>query len=175
MDSTDLIEMVRNKNQMAISRLYDQYAPPLYGLILRILKSPSKAEQILEQTFLKIIEEIGTYQKTTTFFTWMCCIARNLAVLQASQNVGNIIDQLDRDKINLSESQNFEKVSNLTEGMETKCKEVLNHLYFHGHSLNETSKVLNMPLDNTKIHLKLAFNHIHSKIILDKKSLSESF
>lgn len=175
MDSAELIGMLRNKNQMAISKLYDHYAPPVYGLILRVVKSPAKAEQILEQTFLKIIEEIGTYQKTTTFFTWICCIARNLAASQLSQN-GEINDPVDGHKTNFSERQSIDNdCSNLTEGMEIKCKEVLNHLYFHGHSLIETSKVLNMPLDNTKIHLKLAFDHIHSKIILDKKSLSKSF
>src|SRR5687768_6965637 len=86
MDSKE-IEKLRNKNPKAISDLYDQYSPALYGIILRIIKSHSKAEAILEHTFLKILEEIDTYRKTTTFFTWMCSIARSLAAQSVTRNI----------------------------------------------------------------------------------------
>ena len=86
MDSKE-IEKLRNKNPKAISDLYDQYSPALYGIILRIIKSHAKAEAILENTFLKILEEIDTYNKITTFFTWMCSIARRLAVESVTRNI----------------------------------------------------------------------------------------
>lgn len=175
MNSSEMIEMLKNKNQKAISTLYDQYAPPLYGLILRTLKSPSKAEQVLEQTFFKIIDEIETYKKTTSFFTWMCCIARNLTALKLAENGGEIKNQIGSDDIPLSETQSIEKnCLNLVEGMQEEGKEILNHLYFHGYSLNKTSEVLNMPLDKTKIQLKLAFNHIHNKLTSVKNDFSVS-
>ena len=81
-------------NPKAISDLYDQYSPALYGMILRIVKSHSKAEAIVEHTFLKILEEIDTYRKLTTFFTWMCSIARRLAAESVTSNIPRMEAQM---------------------------------------------------------------------------------
>ena len=161
------IEKLRNKNPKAISDLYDQYSPALYGIILRIIKSHSKAEAILEHTFLKILEEIDTYKNMTTFFTWMCSIARSLAAESVTPNIpgkGNA-DEF------IMESQLISKdYETLTEGMEIASKEVLNLIYIQGHSLHETSRRLGMPLEKVKIQMKIAFGHINKILQADKKT-----
>ena len=165
MDSKE-IEKLRNKNPKAISDLYDQYSPALYGIILRIIKSHSKAEAILEHTFLKILEEIDTYKKVTTFFTWMCSIARRLA---AESVTSNIPEKGSADEF-VIESQLISKdYETLTEGMEIDSREVLNLVYIQGHSLHETSRRLNMPLEKVKIQMKIAFGHINKILQSDKK------
>ena len=165
MDSKE-IEKLRNKNPKAISDLYDQYSPALYGIILRIVKSHSKAEAILEHTFLKILEEIDTYKKMTTFFTWMCSIARSLA---AESVTPNIAEKGSADEF-IMESQLISKdYETLMEGMEIDSKEVLNLVYIQGHSLHETSRRLGMPLEKVKIQMKIAFGHINKILQSDKK------
>lgn len=165
MDSLE-IEKLRNKNPKAISDLYDQYSPALYGIILRITKSHSKAEAILEHTFLKILEEIDTYKKITTFFTWMCSIARRLA---AESVTPNIPEKGSADEF-IMESQLISKdYETLMEGMEIDTKEVLNLVYIQGHSLHETSRRLGMPLEKVKIQIKIAFDHINKILQSDKK------
>ena len=165
MDSKE-IEKLRNKNKKAISDLYDQYSPALYGIILRIIKSHSKAEAILEHTFLKILEEIDTYKNMTTFFTWMCSIARSLA---AENVTPNIPEKGNADEF-VMESQLISKdYETLTKGMEIASKEVLNLIYIQGHSLHETSRRLGMPLEKVKIQMKKAFGHINKILQSDKK------
>ena len=166
MDSKE-IEKLRNKNPKAISDLYDQYSPALYGIILRIIKSHSKAEAILEQTFLKILEEIDTYKNVTTFFTWMCSIARRLAAESVKPNIPEkgSVDEF------IKEGQLISKdYETLTEGMEIDSKEVLNLVYIQGHSLHETSRRLGMPLEKVKIQMKIAFGHINKILQADKKT-----
>src|SRR4030095_446590 len=160
------IEKLRNRNPKAISDLYDQYSPALYGIILRIIKSHSKAEAILEHTFLKILEEIDTYKKITTFFTWMCSIARRLAVESASPNIP---EKESADEF-VMESQLISKdYETLTEEMEIDAKEVLNLVFIQGHSLHETSRRLGMPLEKVKIQMKIAFGHVNKILQSDKK------
>ena len=166
MDSKE-IEKLRNKNPKAISDLYDQYSPALYGIILRIVKSHSKAEAILEHTFLKILEEIDTYRKLTTFFTWMCSIARRLA---AESVTSNIPENGSADEFILQSQLNSKDYETLMEGMEIDSKEVLNLVYIQGHSLDETSRRLDMPLEKVKIQMKIAFAHIN-KILQDDKKI----
>src|SRR5688572_15976804 len=165
MDSKE-IEKLRNKNPKAISDLYDQYSPALYGIILRIIKSHSKADAILEDTFLKILDEIDTYKKMTTFFTWMCSIAQRLA---AESITPNIPEKGSADEF-IMESQWISKdYETLTEGMEIDSREVLNLVYIQGHSLHETSRRLGMPLEKVKIQMKMAFGHINKILQSDKK------
>lgn len=165
MDSKE-IEKLRNKNQKAISDLYDQYSPALYGIIIRMTKSHSKAEGILEHTFLKILEEIDTYTKTTTFFTWMCTIARRLATESLKPNIPG---KENSDEL-MANSQLISKdYETLTEGMEMDSKEVMDLIYIQGHSLHETSKRLGLPLEKVKIQVKLAFDHINKILQSEKK------
>jgi RNA polymerase sigma factor (sigma-70 family) len=165
MDSKE-IEKLRNRNPKAISDLYDQYSPALYGIILRIIKSHSKAEAILENTFLKILEEIDTYRKITTFFTWMCSIARRLAAESVTSN----IPEKGSPNEFIMESQLISKdYETLTEEMEMDAKEVLNLVFIQGHSLHETSRRLGMPLEKVKIQIKIAFGHINKILQSDKK------
>ena len=166
MDSKE-IEKLRNKNPKAISDLYDQYSPALYGIILRIIKSHSQAEAILEHTFLKIIEEIDTYKNMTTFFTWMCSIARRSAAESVTRNIP---EKESADEF-IMESQLISKdYETLTEGMEIDSKEVLNLVYIQGYSLHETSRRLGMSLEKVKIQIKIAFGHINKILQSDKQT-----
>jgi len=164
MDSKE-IEKLRNKNPKAISDLYDQYSPALYGIILRIIKSHSKAEAILEHTFLKILAEIGTYKKTTTFFTWMCTIARRLA---AESVTPDIPEKGSVDEFTLESQLTTKDYETLTEEMEIDSKEVWNLVYIQGYSIQETSARLGMPLEKVKIQMKIAFGHINKILKSDK-------
>jgi DNA-directed RNA polymerase specialized sigma24 family protein len=167
MESAELIEMLKKKNQKAISILYDQYAPVLYGAILRIVKSQLPAELILEQTFLRIAEQVHSYNGQTTFFTWMFVIARKTALEYATLNTpkageGGMFTPPD---LKITEDQ-----SKLLVGMDPQCREVLNHIYFQGHSILETSEALKIPEGKVRSQLRYAFEHMSGKINTEPKT-----
>ncbi len=60
--------------------LYDQYAPALYGLLLRILKDPSQADHLLERTFVKVGEVLQSNQlpPATNRLSWLLTLARSI-------------------------------------------------------------------------------------------------
>ncbi|MEZ4686753.1 MAG: sigma-70 family RNA polymerase sigma factor [Bacteroidia bacterium] len=61
--------------------LYDQYGAALYGVILKVVKSDSMAEDVLQESFVKIWNKIDQYdEKKGRFFTWILNIARNTAI-----------------------------------------------------------------------------------------------
>jgi RNA polymerase sigma-70 factor (ECF subfamily) len=166
MDSKEMIEMLKVKNPKAISDLYDQYAPALYGIILRAVRSQSKAEIILEQTFLKVLQEIHLCSHTTTLFTWICSIARRLAnetkAESLLQNGHDDVFLLDRDEI----SQNYHA---LTSDMDGESKEVLNQIYLQGHSLTQTSTLMGIPLEKVKVKFRSACDYLRTKFHVEGK------
>ena len=76
-----LVSLLKAHNKVALNLLYDNYAAALYGVIMRITKSQHHAENILQDTFIKIWKSIDSYDSNKgRFFTWMLNIARNSAI-----------------------------------------------------------------------------------------------
>lgn len=48
---------VKSTDALAISELYDKYAPALYGRILQVVKQKDIADKILEKVFIQAIDK----------------------------------------------------------------------------------------------------------------------
>ncbi|GAL67833.1 RNA polymerase sigma-70 factor [Jejuia pallidilutea] len=60
-DNKALIYNLKNKDEAALSQLYDAYAPAIYGVILRICKDEQEAQNLLQDTFLTIWDKSHQY------------------------------------------------------------------------------------------------------------------
>ena len=56
-----IIRLLRVKDKTAISILYDQYAATLNGIIVRIVQSEDIAQDVLQETFIKIWKSGPSY------------------------------------------------------------------------------------------------------------------
>ncbi len=68
----------RNGDINAFEMLYRRYEKPLRNFIYRIVMSPSEAENILQETFYRVIRSKNKYEATAQFKTWLFQIAINL-------------------------------------------------------------------------------------------------
>ena len=53
-----LIDMLLRKDMEAISLLYDNYAPAVYGVICREINNEEKAKEILTNVFIQFAKEL---------------------------------------------------------------------------------------------------------------------
>ena len=60
-----------------INQIYKEYAEVVYGFIFRMCRDENLAEDILQDTFLKAIEKINTFDQRCKLTTWLCQIAKN--------------------------------------------------------------------------------------------------
>ena len=78
---TDIIARLRARDPEAVKAIFTQYAPALNGVIRRIVRDERVAEEVLQDTLLKVWNKIDTYDETAAgFFTWLMVIARNTAI-----------------------------------------------------------------------------------------------
>ncbi len=76
-----LLTAVQQGDQDAFGRLYDQYSAAIHGVVLRIVGSGEQAEEVLQDTFVKIWRSARSYDPSKgRAFTWMVNIARNTAI-----------------------------------------------------------------------------------------------
>jgi RNA polymerase sigma-70 factor, ECF subfamily len=76
-----LMAGVARGDQAAFERLYAATRAKLYGVVLRILRRTDLAEEVIQETYLKIWNNAGSFDaRLATPITWMVAIARNRAL-----------------------------------------------------------------------------------------------
>lgn len=76
-----LVAALARGDEEALSKLYDRYAAAVYGLTLKIVGQPELAEELTQETFLRVWRRAGTFEaRRGSFASWLFGIAHNLAI-----------------------------------------------------------------------------------------------
>jgi RNA polymerase sigma-70 factor, ECF subfamily len=86
-----LLGAVAKGDEAAFERVYGATRAKLYGVLLRILGRPALAEEVMEETYLKVWKLADQFDPATASpITWMVAIARNRAI-DIVRKGGNIL------------------------------------------------------------------------------------
>lgn len=77
-DDTKLIERMRNGDTDAFNLLFERYKRPLYAYVLKMARNRSEADDLFQETFLRILKNIKRYNHKGRFLSWTFTIATNL-------------------------------------------------------------------------------------------------
>jgi RNA polymerase sigma-70 factor, ECF subfamily len=76
-----LLADVATGDTAAFERLYEATRAKLYGVLIRILGRPELAEEVMQETYLKVWNTATTFDAAVASpITWMVAIARNRAI-----------------------------------------------------------------------------------------------
>lgn len=75
----DLLRRAGRHDPEALSRLVELYSPRVFGLLHRLTADRDAAEDLLQETFLRVVRTIGRYEHVGKFEPWLFRIAANLA------------------------------------------------------------------------------------------------
>jgi RNA polymerase sigma-70 factor (ECF subfamily) len=157
----ELVEALKSYDDQAFLFLYDNYSKALFTVIQAIIDQKDVSEDILQEVFVKIWQNINSYDPSKgRLYTWMINIARNKAI----------------DSVRSKETTNKNKTIELTDNVYTSdvatskiedigLKRVLNELpketrklmelaYFQGYTQDEISKILSIPIGTVKTRIR---------------------
>ena len=82
MSVTDELLMIRYQrgDRDAFAWLVRRHKQRVYNFILRLVKNSSTAEELSQETFLKIVQNSSSFKHEARFSTWLYAIARNLCI-----------------------------------------------------------------------------------------------
>jgi hypothetical protein len=84
----ELYTALKQKDPKAFSDLYDQYAPSIYGIIVREVKDNHLAAEILKNTFVNIIDECNDMDCIKqSLFMWLLRTTKKIAGSSFNVNI----------------------------------------------------------------------------------------
>jgi RNA polymerase sigma-70 factor (ECF subfamily) len=173
-----LIQKIKNQDAAVIGQLFDDYGNALYGVILRIVGQSDLAEQVLQDSFVKIWKNGHTYDESKgKLFTWMLNIARNTAIdvvrsagfrdqrkLQALDNASYAIAADNADP-------HLMDMRAMVDKLDEKYRVIVQKIYFEGYSHAELSEALGIPLGTVKTRLRYALGELRGLMGVDTAQL----
>lgn len=162
-----IVELLQERDEKAISLLYDHYADTLYGVAFKVLRDEALAQDVLQESFVKIWKKSTSYDSSKAkLFTWLFRITRNTAIdklrsIQTKKDNEIQFDVSDVYKVGV-ESTNLDVLDmqdNLVK-IEPKYQIVLDALFFQGMTQQEASEELNIPLGTIKSRLKIGLREL---------------
>ena len=162
-----IVQLLHEKDERAISLLYDHYADTLYGVALKVTNDEELAKDVLQESLVKVWNNSTSYDaKKAKLFTWLFRITRNTAIdkLRSVKNKADKEIQLEVSSVYSLGENNYRPelldVKNHVDSLEEKYQVVIDALFFQGMTQQEASEALDVPLGTVKSRLKIGLREL---------------
>ena len=166
LSEAELIQAIRQKEKIGSEALYDMYSASLLGVITRIVQDEDLAEDLLQESFIKIWNSFDSYdEKKGRIFTWMVNLARNLSIDKVrskdfrnsskNQDIENSVITIDGER-NTTLNPEVLGLKEMVNNLKPEAKAVLDLIYYKGYTHVEAAEELGIPLGTVKTRVRLA-------------------
>ena len=164
-DIAKLLQEVAAGDQAAFERLYAATRAKLYGVVLRILRRPDLADEIVQEVYLKIWSSAAQFDPAVASpITWMVAIAHNRAIDLVRKKADVSFEELPEVMDVAAETEDPLAARQVTEDLrrllaclgrlrEERRKMVL-LAYYNGWSREQLAKSFDKPLSTVKTWLR---------------------
>ena len=162
-NETQVVTRLQQRDMLAFAQLYDNYSATLYGVALKIVQSKEIAEQVIQDTFMKIWDNSASYDASKgRLYTWMLNITRNTAIdatrsrhfqhLKNTDAIEDFAHALGAECLNLDTIGLREVVQK----MNKKYTILIDLIYFDQYTQIEAAEMIGIPLGTVKTRLRHA-------------------
>lgn len=169
-----LLERYKEGDAGAFRELVERYSTSIYNLAMRLLRDPMEAENVAQETFLRIIISIDRMRLDLPFKPYLFRIAVNLCydnlrmkrpvLFSESESVNEIVEDLPEmvDRIEKDELQT--QIRAVIETLPAHYRAAVVLRYNEDFSYEEIAQALNLPLNTVRTHLRRAKEQLKLKL-----------
>lgn len=174
----ELVKKLKNPalKEKAFSELLNVYQERLYWHIRKIVGTHENADDVLQNTFIRIYKSISKFQEKSSLHTWMYRIAYNESIRFLDKNKKRThqnIEMVAETTLQvLFEDEYFDgdeiqkKLNTIINGFKEKQKRVFQMKYFDDLSFRQISEILDVSESTLKSTYYAAVKIIEQKIFL---------
>ncbi len=171
----EIISLLRKKDQRGMTFFYQHYADALLGIISRIVKNTGAAEDVLQQSLLKIWDKIDQYDEDkSALFTWASIIARNTALdkvrlvgYQQRSQTAELNEEVTNVGVEHTSDAGID-TSRLLGKLDQNHAILIQKVYLEGYTQSAIATELNIPLGTVKTRIRAAIKELREELKNEK-------
>ena len=145
--------------------LVNRYKDMIFTLALKMVKNREEAEEVAQDTFIKIYNSLGKFKGDSKFSTWIYKIAYNTCLDRLKKNKkedlnisidefsAHLIKTMDNALSALEERERKQTIQNCLNLLPGEENFLLTLFYFEDQSLEEIGKIMNINANNFTLTL----------------------
>jgi RNA polymerase sigma-70 factor (ECF subfamily) len=178
------IRQILAGNTARFSYFIDGYKDMAFSIAYRITRNREDAEEIVQDSFLKVYQSLAKFREDAKFSTWLYKIVVNTSFSKmrkekpdvASMDAGDLDVEETRETDNayktLSKQEQVKYINQVLEEMETEDSLVLTLYYLNENDLDEIAEITGIKAENIKMRLHRARKKMYTA--LEKKLKTET-
>nr|WP_198999612.1 sigma-70 family RNA polymerase sigma factor [Flavobacterium sp. ASV13] len=159
------IDKVLQGETNAFAVLVNRYKDMIFTLALKMLKNREEAEEVAQDTFIKIFNSLSKFKGDSKFSTWIYKIAYNTCLdrlkknKKEEQNISidefssHLIKTMDNALSALEDKERKQTIQNCLNLLPSEENFLLTLFYFEDQNLEEIGKIMNINANNVKVKL----------------------
>ena len=164
-----IVQLLGQGDKQAISLLYQNYAGALLGIISRMVPVREVAEEVLQDVFVKVWDNVGKYDPAKgKLFTWLAQVTRNTAldkIRSASYRKGQKTDGIETNVSIFDQHADNPSIQDsglrkVIDGLDENYRILIDYAYFQSYSQSEIAEALNIPLGTVKTRMRAAIKEL---------------
>jgi RNA polymerase sigma-70 factor (ECF subfamily) len=168
----EIIEGCIRGERIAQDKLYKQFSSLLFGICLRYAGNRMEAQDVLQEVFVKIYNNIGSYNHEGSFEGWLRRIAVNTSITNYRKNLKHAfqkdVDDLMKTQEEPATFEDFEytaeEMMQCIERLPLGYKTIFNMYVIEGFMHKEISEMLNIDVNTSKSQLSRAKNYLQREL-----------
>jgi RNA polymerase sigma-70 factor (ECF subfamily) len=171
-----LIERLQRRDPQALAELYDRYGRTAYSLILRVVRDKAIAEDLVQETFLRVWNRVHTIDSAKgAVGPWLLTIARNGAIDYLRSSAGRERNAVELDEAGHAPLYGDMETAILISDQARRARAAMDKLapnyrtvmelaYFEGLSQSEMSVRMGQPLGTIKTWVRAALQCLRDEL-----------
>jgi RNA polymerase sigma-70 factor, ECF subfamily len=173
----ELVARLVWQDEAALSELYDRYSGALFGLALRVSGSRERAEEIVQDTFLKLWRDPKRFDPSrAALSTFLLTLVRNASIdsLRRERSTSPLEDE-DGQPLPLASdhatpleqaelAQDAQHIRMAMAQLSAAHRQTVELAYFQGASREEIAAAMNVPVGTVKSRLKYALDKLRNAV-----------
>lgn len=174
-EERDWIDRARTGDTAAFRRLVERYSDRAYGLALRMLGSPSDAEEVAQDGFLRAWRALPRFRGESTFSTWLyrIVVRRALdrsATLKTRRAREAPLEAADAEApVSGSPTVPSVRLDRLLRSLSDAQRAAVLLYYYEDRSVEEVARALGLPVGTVKTHLHRARSFLRAGWIAEER------
>jgi RNA polymerase sigma-70 factor (ECF subfamily) len=171
----DLINACLQNDRVAQRKLYQAYAGRMLVICTRYAQSKAEAEDILQDAFIKIFQNLGSFRGESTIGAWIKRIVVNTAIKhirsqQHWQDVSDVSEYENQftDGLTSIEGIQFQELIAMIQKLPKGCQTVFNLYAIEGFQHHEIAEMLGISEGTSKSQYSRAKQLLQTQLSLDK-------